>query len=50
MHPQSGTIAALWGEKEESQLDDKGNVFNTFHMQDKYLFPFSSIITLIDPN
>ncbi len=35
----------------ENQLDEKGNVFNTFYnMHDRYLFPFSSIITLIDPN
>ncbi len=47
---ESGTIAAFQGEKGESQLDEKGNVFNTFNMQDRYLFPFSSIITLIDLN
>ncbi len=55
VHPsESSAIAAFRGEKGESQLDEKGNVFNTFnqlfHMQDRYLFPFSSIITLIDPN
>ncbi len=47
---RKGTIAAFRGEKGESQLDKKGNVFNTFNMQDRYLFPFLSIITLIDPN
>ncbi len=41
--------AAFWEEKGKSQLDEKGNVSNTFYMQDKYLFFFSSIITLIDP-
>ncbi len=51
MHPsESDTIVAFRGEKGESQLDEKGNVFNIFNMQDRYLFPFSSIITLIDPN
>ncbi len=51
VHPsESSTIAAFQGEKGESQLDEMGNVFNTFNMQDKYLFPFSSIITFIDPN
>ncbi len=51
VHPsESGTITAFQREKGESQLDEKGNVFNTFNMQDRYLFPFSSIITLIDPN
>ncbi len=51
VHPsESGTIAAFWGEKGENQLDEKGNVFNTFKMHDRYLFPFLSIITLIDPN
>ncbi len=28
---ESGTIAAFRGEKEDSQLDEKGNVFNTFN-------------------
>ncbi len=51
MHPsESHTIAAFQGEKGESQLDKKGNVFNTFNTQDRYLFPFSSNITLINPN
>ncbi len=51
VHPsERGTIAAWQGEKGESQLDEKGNVFNPFNMQDRYLFPFSSIIYLIDPN
>ncbi len=32
VHPsESGTIAAFQGEKEESQLDEKGNVLNTFN-------------------
>ncbi len=48
VHPsESDTIAAFRG---ESQLDENGNVFNTFNMQDRYSFLFSSIITLIDPN
>ncbi len=46
---QSDTVAAFQGEKGENQPDEKGNVFNTFNMHDRYLFPFSSIITLIDP-
>ncbi len=46
---ESSTIAAFQGEKGENQLD-KGNVFNAFNMQDRYLFPFLSIITLINPN
>ncbi len=51
VHPsESGTIALFYGESGESELDKKGNVFNTFNMQDRYLFPFSSIITLIDAN
>ncbi len=33
VHPsESGTIAAFQGEKGESQLDEKGNVFNTFNL------------------
>ncbi len=32
MHPsESGIIDAFCGEKGESQLDEKGNVFNTFN-------------------
>ncbi len=32
VHPsESGTIAGFRGEKGESQLDEKGNVFNTFN-------------------
>ncbi len=32
VHPsESGTIAAFQGEKGESQLDEKGNVYNTFN-------------------
>ncbi len=51
VHPsESGTIAVFQGEKGESYVDEKGNVFNTFNILDRYLFPFSSIITLIDPN
>ncbi len=55
VHPsESGTIAAFRVEKGESQLDGKGNVVNTFNQLltcriDIYS-PFSSIITLIDPN
>ncbi len=38
MHPsESVTIAAFKGEKEESQLDEKGNVFNTFNMYDIFI-------------
>ncbi len=41
MHPsESDTITAFHGEKGVSQLDKNGNVFNTFNMYDKYLFPF----------
>ncbi len=29
---ESGTIAAFRGEKENTQLDDKGDVFNTFNL------------------
>ncbi len=29
---QSGTITAFWGEKGESQLEKKGNVFNIFNL------------------
>ncbi len=50
---ESSTIAAFHGEKGENQLNEKGNVFNTFNMHARYFlyfFPFSSIITLIDPN
>ncbi len=47
---ESSTIAAFQGEKGESQLDKKGNVFNTFNMHDRYLFLFLSIITLKDHN
>ncbi len=51
MHPsESGTIAAFWGEKGESQRDENGNVFNTVNAHDRYLFPFASIIALIDPD
>ncbi len=51
LHPsESGTITAFWGEKGESQPDEKGNVFNTLNMRDRYIFPFASIINLIDPN
>ncbi len=33
VHPsESGTIAAFHGEKGDSQLDEKGNVFNTFNL------------------
>ncbi len=33
VHPSdSGTIAAFWGEKGKSQLDEKGDVFNTFNL------------------
>ncbi len=28
---ESGTMAAFQGEKGERQLDEKGNVFNTFN-------------------
>ncbi len=55
VHPsESGTIALFQEEKGESQLDEKGNVFNIFHQllpcgKDIYS-PFSFIITLIDPN
>ncbi len=43
------------GEKRErASWLKRGNVFNTFnqlfHMQNRQLFPFLSIITLIDPN
>ncbi len=35
VHPsESITIAAFRGEKGESQLDEKGNVFNTFNIQE----------------
>ncbi len=30
---ESSTIAAFQGEKGESQLDEKGNVFNTFNLR-----------------
>ncbi len=34
VHPsESGTITALQGEKGESQLEEKGNVFNTFNQR-----------------
>ncbi len=33
VHPsKSGTIPAFQGEKGQSQLDEKGNVFNTFNL------------------
>ncbi len=37
---ESVTITAFWGEKGESQLDEKGNVFNTFNMHDNIYSPF----------
>ncbi len=41
MHPsESVTIAVFWGEKEESQLDEKENAFNTFNRHDNIYSPF----------
>ncbi len=37
------------GRKGREPATKRGNVFNTFNMQNRYLIPFSSIITLIDP-
>ncbi len=49
VHPsESDTIAAFQGEKGESQLDEKGNVFNTFSMQDPLFVHYHSHISQLD--
>ncbi len=41
VHPsKSITIVAFWREKGESQLDGKGNTFNTFNVLDNIYCPF----------